>query len=134
MARYNCRSCGFVGAADWAGQLACPSCKSDTQVGVAIAGWELAEVKLSKPEADVLNVERQLSQNVLVGRPNKLYLWIPHRIDRALRSFRDGFRGYMVVRVLRRRSASRRSAAFIKFASLARRTTLLKRLRPLFAH
>ena len=68
MARYNCRSCGFVGEAKWGGQLVCPYCNDNTKVGVAIAGWELAEVKLSVPEA-IVPYAQQRSERELRGDP-----------------------------------------------------------------
>lgn len=41
MAHYNCGDCGFDGQAAWKARFACPRCANTTQVGVAIAGWEL---------------------------------------------------------------------------------------------
>ena len=64
MARYNCRSCGFEGEAKWDGRLGCPRCNDTMKVGVAIAGWELAEVKLSVPEVVVPDVQQRAKRKL----------------------------------------------------------------------
>ena len=89
MARYNCRSCGFAGEAQWDGRLVCPHCNDTTKVGVAIAGWELAEVKFAVPEVTMPNVRLTAEHEVGGDRMIHLARDSACRVSTGIRNLAD---------------------------------------------
>ncbi len=130
MARYNCRSCGFAGEAKWDGRLVCPHCNDTTKVGVAIAGWELAEVKLSVPEVNVPNVRQTAAREVRGDRMIHLARDIACRVSTGIRNLADMLQKRSGVSAPLQHIGLAPTAAPPEYAALALRTALQDRLRP----